>query len=264
MKQITIDIETTSDENIKDCGVYRYAESEYFDLLLVSYAVDNGPVATCDIANGETLPDDVRSALTDKTVIKKAFHVNFERICLSVYLRRRYPEMLDFEDSTGSYLDPVSWQCDMIHCRYLGMLSSLDDMGRLLRLKEKKMTEGKELIRFFCTLHQEADGSILFHDKSDAPKKWCSLPRKTQKTDTQNEKNAPEHHVQERFLLPINGVLPLFYPFNFSSILATCRKICLSVSLLLVSFSVSSFGLSVVVVAFFANPFSPAALMIAG
>lgn len=93
---------------------------------------------------------------------------------------------------------------------------------------------------------------------------YCSLPRKTKKTDTQNEKNAPEHHVQERFLLPINGVLPLFYPFNFSSILATCRKICLSVSLLLVSFSVSSFGLSVVVVAFFANPFSPAALMIAG
>lgn len=172
MKQITIDIETASDENIKDCGVYRYAESECFDLLLVSYAVDNGPVATCDIANGETLPDDVRNALTDKTVIKKAFHVNFERICLSVYLRRRYPEMLDFEDSTGSYLDPVSWQCDMIHCRYLGMLSSLDDMGRLLRLKEKKMAEGKELIRFFCTLHQEADGSILFHDKSDAPKKW--------------------------------------------------------------------------------------------
>ena len=172
MKQITIDIETASDENIKDCGVYRYAESECFDLLLISYAVDNGPVATCDIANGETLPDDVRNALTDKTVIKKAFHVNFERICLSVYLRRKYPEMLDFKDSTGSYLDPVSWQCDMIHCRYLGMLSSLDDMGRLLRLKEKKMAEGKELIRFFCTLHQEADGSILFHDKSDAPKKW--------------------------------------------------------------------------------------------
>ena len=91
MKQITIDIETASDENIKDCGVYRYAESECFDLLLVSYAVDNGPVATCDIANGETLPDDVLNALTDKTVIKKAFHVNFERICLSVYLRRNYP-----------------------------------------------------------------------------------------------------------------------------------------------------------------------------
>lgn len=90
----------------------------------------------------------------------------------------------------------------------------------------------------------------------------CHAKRK--KLTRKTKKNAPEHHVQERFLLPINGVSPLFYPFNFSSILATCRKICLSVSLLLVSFSVSSFGLSVVVVAFFENPFSPAALMIAG
>lgn len=92
----------------------------------------------------------------------------------------------------------------------------------------------------------------------------CSLPRKTQKTDTQNEKNAPEHHVQERFLLPINGVSPLFYPFNFLSILATCCKICPSISVSLpvpkVSSPVSAAG---VVVAFFANPFSPAFLMIA-
>ena len=78
------------------------------------------------------------------------------------------------------------------------------------------------------------------------------------------KKNAPEHHVQERFLLPINGVSPLFYPFNFPSILAMCCKICLSVSLLLVSFSVSSFGLSVAVVVFFAKPFSPAFLMMDG
>ena len=121
----------------------------------------------------------------------------------------------------------------------------------------------------FCACLRLANRRILcfikiFLENSPLCVGSCSLPRKTQKTDTQNEKNAPEHHVQERFLLPINGVLPLFYPFNFSSILATCRKICLSVSLLLVSFSVSSFGLSVVVVAFFANPFSPAALMIAG
>lgn len=104
------------------------------------------------------------------------------------------------------------------------------------------------------------DFIIMFQYWDDA----CSLPRKTQKTDTQNEKNAPEHHVQERFFLPINGVSPLFYPFNFPSILATCCKICLSVSLSLVPFFVSSFGLSVVVVAFFENPFSPAALIIAG
>lgn len=172
MKTITIDIETASDENIKASGVYRYAESEYFDLLLVSYSIDDGPVATCDIANGETLPEEVLKALTDKSVIKKAFNVNFERVCLSVYLRRNYPEIAGFEDAIGNYIAPESWHCDMIHSRYLGMMSSLDDMGRLLRLKEKKMSEGKDLIKFFCTLHEDKNGNLFFHDKSDAPTKW--------------------------------------------------------------------------------------------
>lgn len=172
MKTITIDIETASDENIKESGVYRYAESEYFDLLLVSYSIDDGPVATCDIANSETLPEEVLKVLTDKSVIKKAFNVNFERVCLSVYLRRNYPEIAGFEDAVGNYIDPESWQCDMIHSRYLGMMSSLDDMGRLLRLKEKKMSEGKDLIKFFCTLHEDKNGNLFFHDKSDAPTKW--------------------------------------------------------------------------------------------
>ncbi|MDD7185194.1 MAG: hypothetical protein PUH54_05905, partial [Oscillospiraceae bacterium] len=80
MKEITIDIETASDENINECGVYRYAESEYFDLLLVSYSIDNSPVITCDIATDEKLPEDVLKALTDTSVIKKAFNVNFERV----------------------------------------------------------------------------------------------------------------------------------------------------------------------------------------
>jgi len=172
MKQITIDIETASDEDINKCGVYRYAESEFFDLLLISYSIENGLVATCDIANGDKLPDEVLKALTDKTVIKKAFNVNFERVCLSVYLRRNYPDLLDFDDAVGNYIDPESWQCDMIHSRYLGMMSSLDGMGKLLRLKEKKMSEGKDLIKFFCTLHEDKQGNLLFHDKSDAPKKW--------------------------------------------------------------------------------------------
>ncbi len=172
MKEITIDIETASDENINECGVYRYAESEYFDLLLVSYSIDNSPVITCDIANDEKLPDEVLESFTDKSIIKKAFNVNFERVCLSVYLRRNYPDLLDFEDSAGNYIDPVSWQCDMIHGRYLGMMSSLEDMGKLLRLKEKKMSEGKELIKYFCTLHEDKNGNLLFYDKSDSPKKW--------------------------------------------------------------------------------------------
>lgn len=172
MKQLTIDIETASDEDISECGVYRYAESENFELLLVSYSIDNGPVATCDIANGDTLPDAILEALTDKSVIKKAFNVNFERVCLSVYLRRNYPDLLNFDNAVGNYIDPESWQCDMIHSRYLGMMSSLDGMGKLLRLKEKKMDEGKDLIKYFCTLHQDKKGNLLFYDKSDAPKKW--------------------------------------------------------------------------------------------
>lgn len=172
MKQITMDIETVSDENISECGVYRYAESEYFDLLLISYSIDNGPIATCDIANGDILPNEVLKALTDKSIIKKAFNVNFERVCLSVYLRRNYPDLLDFENTVGNYIDPVSWQCDMMHSRYLGMISSLEDMGRFLRLKEKKMSEGEELIKFFCTLHEDKNGNLLFYDKSDAPKEW--------------------------------------------------------------------------------------------
>ena len=172
MKQLTIDIETASDEDISECGVYRYAESDNFELLLVSYSIDNGPVATCDIANGDTLPDAILEALTDKSVIKKAFNVNFERVCLSVYLRRNYPDLLNFDDAVGNYIDPESWQCDMIHSRYLGMMSSLDGMGKLLRLKEKKLDEGKDLIKYFCTLHQDKQGNLLFYDKSDAPKKW--------------------------------------------------------------------------------------------
>ena len=172
MKIITIDIETASAENINECGAYRYAESEFFNLLLVSYSIDGGAVATVDIDNGDTLPDEILDALTDKNVIKKAFNVNFERVCLSVYLRRNYPDLAGVEDAAGSYIDPESWQCDMIHSRYLGMMSSLDDMGKLLRLKEKKMSEGKDLIKFFCTLHKNKKGEVLFHDKADAPKKW--------------------------------------------------------------------------------------------
>lgn len=141
----------------------------------MSYSIDSGPISTCDIANGDKLPDDVLKALTDKTVIKKAFNVNFERICLSVYLRRNYPELLDFDDAVGNYIDPKSWQCDMIHSRYLGMMSSLEDMGKLLRLKEKKMSKGKDLIKYFCTLHENKYGNLLFHDKSNAPKTGRSL-----------------------------------------------------------------------------------------
>ena len=171
MTDITIDIETRSDIDLTECGVYKYAESEFFDILLISYSVDGGEVTTCDIINGEILPDEVIYALADEQVIKRAFNVNFERVCLSVYLRRYYSEMIGLEDTVGNYLPPESWQCDMIHARYLGMPSSLEQVGALLRLGKKKMSEGKELIKLFCTL--QTDGSDFgFMEKEDAPKKW--------------------------------------------------------------------------------------------
>ena len=172
MKQITIDIETVSDKDIGTCGVYRYAESEYFDLLLISYSIDGRAVETCDVANGEKIPEEILKALTDKSVTKKAFNVNFERVCLSVYMRRNYPDLLEFENAVGNYIDPVSWQCDMVHSCYLGMMSSLENMGKLLRLKEKKMSEGKELIKLFCTFHETKHGDWLIYGKSDYPKEW--------------------------------------------------------------------------------------------
>lgn len=171
MKELTIDIETRSDVDLKECGLYKYAESANFDVLLVSYSIDGGKVCTYDVINGENLPDEVLKALVDKTIIKKAFNVNFERICLSVYLRRYYPELVSFSDSVGNYLSPVSWHCDMVHSRYLGMPSSLEDVGALLRLKANKMKEGKELIRAFCTL-QLYENNLVFYEKFDAPKEW--------------------------------------------------------------------------------------------
>ena len=171
MKELTIDIETRSDVDLKECGLYKYAESANFDVLLVSYSIDGGKVCTYDVINGENLPDEVLKALVDKTIIKKAFNVNFERICLSVYLRRYYPELVNFSDSVGNYLSPVSWHCDMVHSRYLGMPSSLEDVGALLRLKANKMKEGKELIRAFCTL-QLYENNLVFYEKFDAPKEW--------------------------------------------------------------------------------------------
>lgn len=194
MNVLTIDIETRSDIDLKTGGLYSYAESENFDVLLVSYSIDGDNVRTCDVINGTKLPDEVLNALVDETVIKKAFNVNFERICLSVYLRRNYPDLLDFEDKVGNYLSPVSWHCDMIHSRYLGMPSSLEDVGALLRLKDRKMEEGKDLIKTFCTLHYDGE-ELVFPDKTDFSKEW-KLFKKYNKRDVEVEL-AIQHYLSE-------------------------------------------------------------------
>ena len=154
MKNISIDIETFSDVDLQKCGVYKYAQSPNFEILLFAYSVDSGDVSVIDLAQGETLPEEILGALTDEQITKWAFNANFERVCLSEYLRRFYPEKFVSysipEDSVGNYLDPSSWKCSMVWAAYMGLPLSLAGAGAVLGLEEQKLTEGKELIRYFC------------------------------------------------------------------------------------------------------------------
>ena len=173
---ITIDIETKSDKDISKCGVYAYADSPYFDILLFAYSIDGQPVQVVDTAKGEEIPAKILSALADEKVIKRAFNVNFERVCLSRYLRKNYPEYFGSysinEDTVGDYLNPRSWECTMIHSRTLGLPSSLAEVGTVLGIEQQKMSEGKALIKFFCVPYAEKDGIPQFHNPRDYPDKW--------------------------------------------------------------------------------------------
>ena len=139
MTELAIDIETYCSADLKSCGVYRYAEAPDFALLLFAYCVDGGEVRCVDVAQGETLPDDIRAALTDATVIKTAYNANFERVCLSRWLG--LPQ--------GEYLDPRQWRCTMVAAARMGLPLSLGDCAKALRLTEGKMEEGRTLIRYF-------------------------------------------------------------------------------------------------------------------
>ncbi|WP_369694632.1 DNA polymerase [Ruminococcus callidus] len=176
MNMITIDIETKSDKDISKCGVYAYTDTPYFDILLFAYSIDGQPVQVVDMANGEEIPENVLAALVDENVIKMAFNVNFERVCLSKYLRKNYPQYFQSysidEDTVGDFLNPESWHCSMIHARTLGLPSSLAEVGKVLGIEQQKMTEGKALIKFFCVPYDTIDGVPQFHSPTDYPDKW--------------------------------------------------------------------------------------------
>ena len=176
MKEMVIDLETRSDRDITKCGVYAYADSPFFKILLFSVSIDGGKIQLFDLANGDKIPAEILKALTDETVIKKSHNVNFERVCLSKYLRTNYPQYFKSysinEDTVGDYLDPRGWYCTMVHCRYLGLTSSLADVGKVLKLEEQKMSEGKGLIRYFCIPYDTVNGIPLFHSRKDVPEKW--------------------------------------------------------------------------------------------
>lgn len=154
IKEMSIDLETYSDVNISKCGAYKYAESDNFEILLFGVSIDGGEVQVFDLACGDAIPDDILAALSDDTVTKWAFNANFERICLSNWLKRHHPEHFKGygipEDPASKYLDPSSWKCTMIWSAYMGLPLSLEGVGAVLKLQDQKMKEGKDLIKYFC------------------------------------------------------------------------------------------------------------------
>ena len=165
MKSLEIDIETYSSVSLQKCGVHKYAESPDFEILLFGYSADGGPVTTIDLAGGEKLSEDVLDALTDESVVKWAHNAQFERVCLSRYLGL----------PRGEYLDPEPWRCSMVWAAYMGLPLSLEGVGAVLGLEKQKVTEGKELIRYFsvpCSPTKSNGGRTRNLPEHD-PEKWA-------------------------------------------------------------------------------------------
>ncbi|MFQ7245441.1 MAG: DNA polymerase [[Eubacterium] siraeum] len=177
MTNIEIDIETYSDVDLQKCGVYKYSESDNFELLLFAYSADGGAVKVIDVAQGEVIPDEILKALSDENITKWAYNAQFERVCLSAYLRRNYPQYFHSysinEDTVGDYLDPHGWKCSMTWAAYMGLPLSLKAVGEVLKLSEQKMDEGKALIKYF------------------------SVPCKPTKANGGRTRNLPEHNMEK-------------------------------------------------------------------
>ncbi|HGA1150875.1 TPA: DNA polymerase [Streptococcus suis] len=171
IKELSIDIETYCEIDLRKSGVYRYAEDNSFEILLFAVSVDNGPVTVYDLSK-EKLPQDILEALVDHRVIKWAFNASFERICLSNWIKKHHPELL-----SDGYLTPVSWRCSMIWSAYLGLPLSLEGVGTVLKLKDQKMREGADLIRYFCLPCKptKINGGRTRNLPHHAPDKWSTF-----------------------------------------------------------------------------------------
>ena len=176
MKTLSLDLETYSSVDLGKSSVYRYAESPDFDILLLGYCADGGEVQVVDLAQGEQVPPEVIDALTDARVCKWAFNAQFERVCLSQWLRRNgYPLRNERyaapDDPCMAYLNPAGWHCTMVWSAYLGLPLSLKDVGAALGLDKQKLTEGKELIRYFCVPGKDGTRRM----PASAPEKWATF-----------------------------------------------------------------------------------------
>lgn len=169
MKTLSIDIETYSSANLTKTGAYRYVEAPDFEILLFGYSIDSQPVQVVDLACGEKIPEEVLVALEDESVIKWAFNAAFERICLSRFLGL----------PTGEYLDPESWRCSMIWAATMGLPLSLEGVGSVLGLEKQKLTEGKDLIKYFCQpcAPTKSNGQRTRNYPFHAPDKWAAFKR---------------------------------------------------------------------------------------
>ena len=184
MKTLSIDIETYSNYDLSKCGVYKYTESTDFEILLFGYSVNGSEVQVVDLAAGEKLPPEILDALTDDKVQKWAFNANFERVCLSRHLADIGISLDPFADNHHSaalgkakYLNPASWRCAMVWSAYMGLPLSLEGAGVVLGLEKQKLTDGKELIRYFCLPCKPtaANGQRIRNLPEHAPDKWDSF-----------------------------------------------------------------------------------------
>lgn len=160
MDTLAIDIETYSDVSLPDCGVHRYAASEQFEILLFAYSLNDEPTRIIDLASGEKMPDEIMKLLTDDSVVKTAYNAAFERNCINRYF--------------GLSLKPEGWRCTLVQASMLSLPLSLEGVGEALNLDKKKMSEGKELIRFFCMpcKPSKSNGGRTRNLPSDDPEKW--------------------------------------------------------------------------------------------
>lgn len=173
IQTLSIYIESYSDVDLQKCGVYKYVQSSTFEILLFGVSVNGGEVIVYDLAQDDKLPMDIIKALSDDTVIKWAFNAAFERICISAWLKRNYPQHFSSysinEDMVGDYLNPSAWHCSMIWSAYMGLPLT----GAVLGLEEQKLKEGKDLIRYFC------------------------VPCKPTKVNCGRTRNLPEHDIEK-------------------------------------------------------------------
>lgn len=196
MERLSIDIESFSETDLTKTGVYRYAEDPAFEILLFGVSVDDGPVTVYDLTAGEEIPTEILSALQNPEITKWAFNAMFERVCLSRFLWDK--GLL----SKGQFLSPEGWRCSMIWSAYMGFPMSLAGAGAALGLEQQKMTEGKDLIRYFCVPCKAtvSNGGRTRNLPSDAPDKWetfVAYNKRDVEVELQVKERLSSHPVPE-------------------------------------------------------------------